>query len=167
MPDITAFGVGGVVKLTSYLGEVARELDKQARIRTFAAANAVKREWVQGLSGERSGRVYRIPGTNRTYTASAPGEAPAVALGDHRRSIKAVSQRNEQGEWEGVVGSDMEKAPLLEFGTGRAGAAGLQLDLPAGYVHGGSAGMAPRPSLRPALERSRGEAERILGRRMG
>ncbi len=167
MPDITAFGAGGVVKLTSYLGEVTRELDKQARIRTFAAANAVKREWVKGLSGSRSGRVYRVPGTSQTYVASAPGEAPAVATRDFRLSIKAVSERNAQGDWEGVVGSDMEKAPWLEFGTGRAGAAGGQLDLPSGYSHGGSSGMAPRPSLRPALERSRGEVERILGRRMG
>jgi len=35
----------------------------------------------------RKGRTYRIPGTSRTYTASAPGEYPALRLGDLRSSV--------------------------------------------------------------------------------
>ncbi|MDD4919043.1 MAG: hypothetical protein PHE72_14700 [candidate division Zixibacteria bacterium] len=197
MPRITAFG-GGNVKLTSFLGEVARQFEQEAQKRTFAAANEVKRAWLGLLSGARHGRIYPIPGSKRkrravvvakrpkgwqksmatmtgasfalmggpgTYVASAPGEPPASALGDLRRSIRAVSRRNPlSGEWEALVGSDMEKAPWLEYGTGRAGAAAGQGDLPSGYKHGGSSGMAPRPSLRPALERTRSAVSGILGR---
>ena len=39
------------------------------------------------LSGSRSGHVYRVPGTSVMYTASAPGEFPAVRLGDLKGSI--------------------------------------------------------------------------------
>jgi len=181
MPTITAFGPGGNVKLTSFLGEVAKRLEDEARERTFAAANVVKQDWLKQLSGARTGRFYRIPGTHRArrsgaarrvraqfkkgqsatstgaasllatagrsgfYRASAPGEAPAVALGDLRRSVKAVSRRGADGNWEALVGSDMEKAPWLEFGTRN---------------------MAPRPSLRPALEHTRGAVHGILGRRI-
>jgi len=202
MPQITAFGPGGNCKLTSFLGEVAKRLDEEAQKRTFAAANVVKRDWLKMLSGARTGRFYRIPGTRRArrsgaarkvraqfkkgqsatatgaagllataggsgfYRASVPGEAPAVALGDLRRSIKAVSKRGEGGNWEGIVGSDMEKAPWLEYGTGRAGAGAGQGDLPAGYQHGSKSGMAPRPSLRPALEHTRGAVKGILGRKI-
>ncbi len=199
MPTITAFGPSGNVKLTSFLGEVAKRLDEEAQKRTYAAANLVRQRWLQLLSGNRSGRVYKIPGSKGrrkhivgakrpkgwrkgtaitpgmafalvagagTYIASAPGEPPAVALGDFRRSVKALSMRGEGGEWEGMVGSDMEKAPWLEFGTGRAGAAAGQRDLPADYRHGSRAGMAPRPSLRPALEQTRNGVKAILGRRI-
>lgn len=200
---ITAFGPGGNVKLTSFLGEVAKRLEDEAQKRTYAGANAVRREWLRLLSGPRTGRYYRIPGTHRKrrsgaarrvraqfkkgqsataigaasllatagrsgfYRASAPGESPAVALGDLRRSVRAVSKRStENGNWEAIVGSDMQKAPWLEYGTGRAGAGGAQTDLPPGYSHGSSHGMAPRPSLRPALEHTRAEVKGILGRRI-
>jgi hypothetical protein len=200
MPQITAFGAGGNCKLTSFLGEVAKRFEEEARARTFAAANVVKRDWLKMLSGPRHGRVYRRPGSKARrakgvvkakrrpgmkgmsptaigasymlganaghYIASAPGEAPASVMGDFRRSIKAVSKRGEGGEWEALVGSDMEKAPWLEFGTGRAGASAGQGDLPAGYTHGSKSGMAPRPSLRPALEHTRGAVRGILGRRV-
>jgi len=164
---IRAFGPGGNIKLTSFLDEVAKRLNGEARKRTYAAANIVKRDWLHTLSGQRSGRVYNIPGGKGSYIASAPGEPPAVALGDLRRSVKAISRRSPlTGEWEALVGSDMEKAPWLEFGTGRRGAAAGQSDLPPGYSHGSSAGMAPRPSLRPALEHTRDEVHGVLGRRM-
>lgn len=47
------------------------------------------------LSGSRSGRVYGIPNTGRHYTASAPGEAPAVRTGMLRASFRpTVSVEN-------------------------------------------------------------------------
>lgn len=39
------------------------------------------------LSGSREGRIYRVPGTSRYYTASAPGEPPAVRTGIFRSSF--------------------------------------------------------------------------------
>jgi HK97 gp10 family phage protein len=49
----------------------------------------------------------------------------------------------------GVVGSDLEYAPYVEYGTGRRGG-------PAPYAHVMSwAGQSPKPFLRPAIDESR------------
>ena len=69
------------------------------------------------LVGTRSGRTYRVPGTQRTYQASQPGEAPATRLGDLRRSYKVG--RVQAAGWNTTiqVGSTIAYAPALEFGT--------------------------------------------------
>jgi len=55
-------------------------------------------------------RAYKVPGTGVTYTASAPGEFPAVRLGDLKGSyrVKAVSASEMQ------IGSDKEHSLILE-----------------------------------------------------
>lgn len=80
------------------------------------------------LSGARSGRVYRVPGTKRKYTASSPGQAPARVFGDLARSYK-YQVINGIGE----VGSGMDKALWLEKGTTK---------------------MLPRPHLQPAYNKN-------------
>jgi hypothetical protein len=145
-------------------GRVYKIPGGKGRRRHYVRAKRPK-GWSKAMATQMGAAFALVSGPG-TYIASAPGEPPAVALGDHRRSIKAVSRRGDDGNWEGIVGSDMEKAPWLEFGTGRAGAAAGQGDLPAGYAHGSKSGMAPRPSLRPALEHTRGAVRGILGRRI-
>jgi hypothetical protein len=95
-----------------------------------AAALDVRNEVVQSMRGPKSGRTYRVPSSKRTYTASAPGEAPAVRLGTLRQSIQVefVAPCHRR------VGTNMEYALGLELGTKR---------------------MAARPYLRPALDRVR------------
>ena len=163
MPDITVFGPGA--RMVSYLGEIGGAIIREEKARTFAAANVVRTEILKLLSGSRSGRTYRVPGTKRTYTASAPGEPPGGMHADLRRSVKAMSEQGPDSTG-ALVGVTDKKGPWLEFGTGRAGAAKPQTDLPEGYVHGPSAGMAPRPYLRPALENTRAKVRQILSSRM-
>lgn len=128
------------VTLVSHIEKVAREIDRVTEARVWAAVNVVRNRVLEKLSGARSGRQYRVPGTNRFYTASAPGEAPAVATGRLRQSIQAQIERREGGVV-GMVGSGLDYAVYLELGT-RA--------------------MAPRSFLRPAVEEARPELERIL-----
>ena len=64
---------------------------------------------------------------------SAPGEAPAVDTGRLRASITHRVEM-ESGEVVGYVGTNVEYAPYLEFGTTR---------------------MKPRPFMVPAIERNR------------
>ena len=64
---------------------------------------------------------------------SAPGEAPAVDTGRLRASITHRVEM-ESGEAAGFVGTSVEYAPWLEFGTTR---------------------MQPRPFMVPAIERNR------------
>lgn len=55
----------------------------------------------------------------------------------------------------GEVGSNVDYAPFVEFGTGRRGAASPHPPLPSGYIHGPRAGMPAQPFLFPAFEEQR------------
>ncbi len=66
------------------------------------------------LSQSGSGKLYKIEG--RRHQASAPGEAPTVLTGDLRASIThfvgVIGQTVA-----GIISTNMEYAPHLEFGT--------------------------------------------------
>jgi HK97 gp10 family phage protein len=57
------------------------------------------------------------------------------------------------------VGTDVEYAVFVEFGTGRRGAATNMYKRPPGYVHGPKKGMAAQPYLFPAWD---AEKDRFL-----
>jgi hypothetical protein len=67
-------------------------------------------------SGQRTGKEYKVPGTNRTYTSSAPGEAPAVMLANLITSITHQLTVDTEEEVVVQVGTIMEYAARLEFG---------------------------------------------------
>lgn len=130
------------VKYSSNFDSVKRKVNDTAAKRAFAAANKIKSNWVRKLTGEGTGREYRVPGTNRTYIASSPGEPPATMFGDLRQSPKL--QVFEEGKNYGyAVGSGLKKAVWLEKGTSK---------------------MKPRPSLRPAARETEREIGRLLGK---
>lgn len=106
----------------------------------YAATQYMQGKLQETLSGNRSGRTYTVPGTGVQYTASAPGEAPAVRLGDLRRSIDTKVERGDT-KIEGYVGTDLDYGLYLERGT----------------LH-----ILPRPWLAPTFERERDEVQRIL-----
>lgn len=108
------------------------------------------------LTGTRSGYTYNLPGTGkvvnmqkelpngrifyyrklvgaRTWVASAPYEAPAIRLGHLRQSYN-YKVLNRGFEATGYIGSPLEYAPWLEFGTSR---------------------IYPRPHLKVAFEKSK------------
>lgn len=98
-------------------------------------AQILRNEVVEQLSQPGSGRTYATG--NRTsphdsHTASAPGDPPAVNTGRLRQSITAL--QISPGRWR--VGTNVEYAIFLEWGTRK---------------------MAPRPFMRPAVEKSRGK----------
>lgn len=77
---------------------VTTEIRHQMESRSFQAANELRNSALMVLRGQRSGRRYKVPGTyrrqrdkvtgemknGRYYTASAPGEPPAVRTGTFR-----------------------------------------------------------------------------------
>ena len=71
----------------------------------IAAADVGRNRTVQNLAGARSGRTYKVPGTQVTYTASAPGEYPAVATGNLRENVDRK-----------VVGGDVQVGTAVEYG---------------------------------------------------
>jgi len=76
----------------------------------IAAADVGRNKTVQNLAGSRTGRTYKVPGTQVTYTASAPGEYPAVATGNLRERI----ERKVVNSGEVHVGTAVEYGLYLE-----------------------------------------------------
>jgi hypothetical protein len=109
----------------------------------YAAANEVRNETIKTLSGNRTGRIYKVPGTQVTYTASAPGEPPAVQTGQLRNSVTAIVEK-EGKSVKGFVGTELMKGLWLEKGTSK---------------------MAPRPWLKPSFDKSLERVKEILSRR--
>lgn len=77
------------VKFTSGLGAVKKLIEEQAHEKKEEVAKLLLGHVEQGLQGPRHGKTYKIPGTDRTYTASAPGEFPAFRTGQLLQSMKA------------------------------------------------------------------------------
>ena len=96
------------------------------------------------MTGPKSGRVYVVVTQTRkgrrkkrVHVASAPGEPPAVLTGQLRASFQ--TWRHGRDAW--AVGPAAEHGLYLELGTRK---------------------MAPRPFLKPALERVRNDFFREL-----
>lgn len=106
-------------------GAVMVALEESAQIVSAEAVRLV-------LDGPKSGIVYEKYNPRRSHQASAPGEAPANDLGHLAGSI--LIDRAELPRARITIAALAKYAPFLEFGTSR---------------------LAPRPFLRPALQRSR------------
>ena len=98
----------------SFLPAALVAIEAGARKAAWAAGDVLRNKVVENLTGPRSGRTYRIPGGSGTYTASAPGEYPAMipsgpAAGYLRSRIKI------QMATDGVqVGTPVEYGLFLE-----------------------------------------------------
>jgi len=130
------------ITFKSNLPAVMKAIDKAAKDRMQEAVEAVRNQALETLSGSRSGRTYKVPGTRRTYTASSPGEPPAVATAELRQSVKGVVEK-EGSRIVGMVGTDKIQGLMTEFGTRN---------------------MAPRPWLKPSFEKSVGKVKEIFTR---
>jgi hypothetical protein len=98
--------IGKTIKTT------LRGVEQEVASRTFRASNELRNASQYVLRGQRSGRRYKIPGTYRRqrdtssgkmvngkyYTASAPGEAPAVRTGIFRLSWGTHIRVERQGD---------------------------------------------------------------------
>ena len=141
--------------------ENANEIIKeQIEKRSYEVANELRNSAMQVLRGQRSGRRYKVPGTfrrqrdktdgkikrGRYYTASAPGEPPAVRTGAFRNSWQA-SARVVYGSYISRIESNIKTdngaytlGQILEEGTSR---------------------MAPRPYQEEILDKAEPEIFKI------
>lgn len=95
------------VPLDADLREIADSIQHQMDSRAVRASYELYNSAQLVLRGQRSGRRYKVPGTykrqkdptdgkmknGRYYTASAPGEPPAVRTGAFRMSWQPTAQR--------------------------------------------------------------------------
>lgn len=74
------------VLIESKVKEINVRITQGMKSRGFRSSNELRNASQEVLRGQGGGRTYRVPGTNRYYTASAPGEPPAVRTGAFRDS---------------------------------------------------------------------------------
>jgi len=130
------------VTFKSNIPELMKKIDSTSRGRMLEAVMEVRNKTLDTLAGNRTGRTYYVPGTHKTYTASSPGEPPAVATGELRQSIAGTVEK-EGSQIVGRVGTDTKQGLMTEFGTKN---------------------MEPRPWLRKSFEESESKVKEIFMR---
>ncbi len=101
------------------IDKLVDQINFEVKSRAFRAANELRNSALTILRGQRSGRVYRRPFSSSKYTASAPGEPPAVRSGDLRRSWRQKTASEGTGKGLTVkpaITTDVKYAPILEEG---------------------------------------------------
>lgn len=114
------------------VNKTVEEIEQKAMKRGYQAANVLTNEVKKVLSGQRSGRIYKVKKTGGkskksgvVYTASAPGEPPAVRFGTLRTSFKRRTYAEQNGKElivHAITESDLQVngyllGDLLENGT--------------------------------------------------
>lgn len=76
------------MSLKSYRREVKKFLDGKATQKTATIGTEVTNHIKKSMRETKSGEEYRIPGSDKTYIASAPGEYPAIRTSQLRSGIR-------------------------------------------------------------------------------
>jgi HK97 gp10 family phage protein len=136
----------GSEQLQRELRRLSGDLREEAGKAVLATAVEMRADIVKSIQrGPASGITYEKYKPRRTHTASAPGQPP---MSDTARLANSITF-DRLGDLTASVGSELNYAPWLEYGTSR---------------------MAARPFFRPAVERMRpkyiGKLEDLIGRAM-
>jgi len=151
------------VPFTEAVENATEQIRQQMEARSFLAANELRNSALLVLRGQRSGRRYKVPGTykrqrdkvsgkmkgGRYYTASAPGEPPAVRTGIFRLSWQPKAY-----VVYGSYISRIESEARTEDGRYSLGE----------MLEDGTSRMAPRPYQDKILERAEPRILRIYSR---
>lgn len=145
-----------------------QQINSEIYNRAFQVSNVLRNAELKVMSGKRSGKIYKKPGTygkrktkatktlmeqyatklrsGQLYQASAPGEPPAVRTGTLRRSFtqRVLGLRKSSG---------IEVVASLETRNRYAK-----------YLQEGTKSMEPRPFVEPIIKEAMPEIERILNR---
>jgi hypothetical protein len=92
--------------------QIAARLQREVTRRLLQTGAAIRDKVVVNLANQppRSGNIYRVPGTNVKYTASAIGEYPALRTGALRQSVRMVHMDANQV----AIGTDILYGLFLE-----------------------------------------------------
>lgn len=138
--------------------DVAAKVMQNISFEVMSRASRVSNELTNAtafvLRGSRSGRRYLIPGTRRHYTASAPGEPPAVRTGEYRASFKPKEEFEAHGGNDFTAHSRTESDLMV----GKGGKYNLGRILEEGAPR---ANIAPRPHAQKIVERAMPNVLRI------
>lgn len=165
--DSDAAGSAGRV-VRAKVSEMVEGINRKVASRGVRAVNALRNAELEVLKGQRSGRVYKKPGTHgkaskatkkllgdyghtlrggQLYRASAPGEPPA------RRTGALRMHWNGHVESKSVSGNGIVITAALESGEKYAG-----------ILENGTGNMAPRPFVEKIKEKAMPEIRKIYSK---
>jgi len=98
------------------------------------------------IKGPKTGRLYRLPGRKKRHRASAPGEPPANRTGALQRSIDF--------QIHGADSMEFGSNPNANLLARAAAPAGASISVYPAALEFGTGRMAPRPYLRPTIEKN-------------
>lgn len=137
-------------QIVSVCRDVALKISTGMKQRGYRAANELRNASQLVLRGQRSGRRYRVPGTKKHYTASAPGEPPAVRTGTFRASWQAKTQSS------GTIGN-MSVRSYIESSARTDNGSYLLGEI----LENGTGEMAPRPYKEQIVDKAKGKIKKI------
>lgn len=120
-----------------------KAIDKEMKARAVKGTLALKNAELRVLRGQRGGRKYKKSFKGSHYTASAPGEPPAVRTGNLRSSFRPIAEKKE---------SDLSVTIGIE----------TQVEY-AGYLEHGTKKMAARPYVEKIKQEALPEIKQIYG----
>lgn len=135
------------IPLSQNVDEAVTHIKQQMERRSWLAANELRNSALIILRGARSGRQYTVPAMRVKYTASAPGEPPAMRTGAFRTSWQS-SARVEANSYISVIESDLETEGKRKYNLGE-------------ILESGTSRIAPRPFHDPIVEHAMPEIRRI------
>jgi HK97 gp10 family phage protein len=122
-------------------------IGSEMKARAVRGSRALKNAELNVLRGQRGGRVYKKAFKKSRYTASAPGEPPAVRSGKLRRSFRPASRT-----YDNPFGGAASVTISIETDTHYAG-----------YLEDGTSKMAARPYVEQIKQEALPEITRIYG----
>lgn len=131
--------------------KAVRQISLEAKSRGFRAANELRIATMEVLRGQRSGRIYRVPGTRAEYRASAPGEPPAVRTGTFRNAWQQRTYAEDQGSG-ALVHAVVQNGVTVKNGR-----------LLGDMLEHGTPRMAPRPYRQAIIDKATPKIRSIYG----
>jgi HK97 gp10 family phage protein len=143
------------VVFTTNISGVIKELDNFIKERMADACVVVRQRAIDSMREPKSGRVYDtyfyrdtqgrirpVGKRGKPHQASAPGEPPAIDIGE---LVQSITFEISEGGKVGAVGSDKKHGLYMEYGTSK---------------------VKPRPWLKPAFENSKDKITEIFTKPM-
>lgn len=140
----------GILRNTIYqaVEDVIDDIKDDLEERGKEINQILKNELDETLSGEGTGRKYKIKSTGKYYTASAAGEAPATRTGELKNSFSKVLS---------MVNDSIHASVESNLQVGKTNKYNL-----AELLDKGTKKMSPRPFKKKTLQGALKEAEPIL-----
>lgn len=140
------------VEIERIVEGMVEEIKEQIISRGYRVSNEMRNAAMLTLRGQGHGRRYRVPGTKKFYTASSPGEVPAVRTGLFRMSWEPGSYASQLGGSLSVLSKIESRQKVGSYLLGN-------------LLEKGTSRMAPRPHQDKIKLNSKEAANRIYNER--